>query len=1215
MLAIYLLGSFQVRLYNQPLLRLETGKTGALLAYLATEIGKAHSRRTLAELLWPDRSNTEALSSLRFALSNLRAVLQDRQSPHPILLIDRSQVRLNAQANIWVDVSAFQDQVIKYETSVRNGTDLSLEAIKTTLALYRGHFLKNFNFGDSLEFETWALYRREQFERQYIYSFQLLAQRLEAIADFSQAEEAYRAILELQPWDENIHRRIMQLLTVNGQYGAALAQYEVCCRALRELEIEPGRETNLLFHHIKKEQASPSKTGVWSQESLDEQSAQPFVFRERELNRLDAFLTRVLAGQRQIAFITGEAGSGKTALMHEFAGQALARHPQLLVVGGRCDSFAGLGQPFQPFIESVQVLAGEWGSLNWAEQLTSEGQERLQQAVPLVAQALVKFSPDLLDRFIDRSGLALRLPGRDKDQQLLPPWQKTLNTTPAVPAVSVGLETQVLFEQVTNFFQEITRKRPLVLLLDDLQWADPGSLSLLFHLSRRLALGGCRLFIVGAYRPHDLLSPPSGAAHPLLPLVRELQRDFGDIELDLERAAGRPFIDALLDAEPNALDESFRARLSRATGGHALFTVELVREMRGQGGLVRDETGRWIESSTLNWGQLPARVEGVIAGRLERLPAARLALLSAASVEGETFSAEVLAGALNLDEAHVLNELNGTLSRSRLVRALGLERPLASSGQRPSPSSEQPSSASSSRRLSYFTFQHALFQTYLYNQLNAIERIHLHEAVGYTLERFYGEESAVTAAQLARHFENARLPEKAADYLLLAGQRAYRLAASKESIALYHHALNLLDASTSSALVASTSSTPAVSADSATALAKLGPNRARRELDLQLALYASLINVNDRGDPEQDTALERAYKLAENLDDPKCMFQVLRNLIEVKSSQGKIRQALSFARQFMNLTQQTREVEYMTMGHYLVSTSYFLLGELAPARAQLEKALVLYHRQFTDSSNPSSPVMLDLAVQIQAWLSLAFWAMGFPDQALAHNQEVLVTVKSARTPLMAISLSSSILILHAVSRRAEGVRECTELLQLLIIEKNLVALQPWLSFYQGWLLVHGDQVQDKEIGLAQIRTTLSSLTAIRPYRLMILAEACLLTGHYEDGQKAVDEALALAAETNSRMGEAEVFRLRGDLILAINSEQKKEAIECYQRAIEIAQQQEAKSWELRAKISLARLWAGQGRTEEARELMAGIYDWFTEGFSMPDLVEARELLVELGRST
>ena len=181
-------------------------------------------------------------------------------------------------------------------------------------------------------------------------------------------------------------------------------------------------------------------------------------------------------------------------------------------------------------------------------------------------------------------------------------------------------------------------RRPLLLILDDLHWADASSISLLFHLARRLA--GSSILILGAYRPEEISLGREEKEHPLAGVLAEFKRLFGNTEVELrqDEVTGRSFVDALLDAESNAFDEKFRLRLAESTRGHPLFTVETLQNLREQGHVYRDRRGRWVESPTLSWEALPRRVEGVIEKRISRLaPALRRALL-AASVEGEEFT-------------------------------------------------------------------------------------------------------------------------------------------------------------------------------------------------------------------------------------------------------------------------------------------------------------------------------------------------------------------------------------------------------------------------------------------------------------------------------------------------------------------------------------------------------------------------------------------------
>ena len=214
-----------------------------------------------------------------------------------------------------------------------------------------------------------------------------------------------------------------------------------------------------------------------------------------------------------------------------------------------------------------------------------------------------------------------------------------------------------LFQQVTNLFRALAQEEPLLLILNDLQWVDAASAALLFHLGRRLA--GSRILIAGAYRPEEIAPRPANPRdprtipHPLRKVLAELQRQFGDVLLDLAAAQepeGRHFVDSLLDAEPNHLGESFRSALFAHTGGHPLFTVELLRAMQEREDLIQDDGGAWLEGRTLDWDTLPPRVEGIVHARIGRLDNDLRDLLSVASVEGEAFTAQVVARVQGLSD-------------------------------------------------------------------------------------------------------------------------------------------------------------------------------------------------------------------------------------------------------------------------------------------------------------------------------------------------------------------------------------------------------------------------------------------------------------------------------------------------------------------------------------------------------------------------------------
>jgi predicted ATPase len=312
--------------------------------------------------------------------------------------------------------------------------------------------------------------------------------------------------------------------------------------------------------------------------------------------------------------------------------------------------------------------------------------------------------------------------------------------------------------------------------LDDLHWADLSSISLLGHLIHRIA--EFPVLLVGAYRPEEVTQGRDGQRHPLSDLLSEIKRRFGDIWIDLEKneqTTGRAFVDALLDIESNQLDETFRERFLHHTGGQPLFTVELLRDMQTRGDLQKDEKGRWIESPGLTWDTLPARVEGVIEKRMRYLDDTLKEVLSVASVEGEEFTAEVIARALGKNERELVQQLSGELEKKyHLIAAQGTRR--LEPGE---------------QRLSSYRFRHNLFRTYIYHNLDEIEQSYWHEAIGNVLEQMYAQKLESVVIQLARHFEKAGLASKAIDYWMQAGNAAAQVYANAEAIVSYRQALSL----------------------------------------------------------------------------------------------------------------------------------------------------------------------------------------------------------------------------------------------------------------------------------------------------------------------------------------------------------------------------------------------------------------------------------------
>jgi len=794
-LSIRLLGPLQVTLDGEPVTGFESDKVRALLAYLAVEQGAPQRREKLAGMLWPDWPERSARTNLRRALANLRKALGDHQAAPPFLHISHQAIQFNRTSDAWVDVIACQDPLSVYHPqptgAARPKTEpQAIPQMEEVVALYRGDFLEGFSLAGCPAFEEWMLFEEERLRRLTLEALDHLSGWYERQGRTDRALQHARRQVELDPLRESAHRQIMRLLACNGQRGVALAQYETCRRILaEELGVEPGAETRRLYEQIRDGECQRSalapapipgpelaaRSPIFLAEETAEILSPVFVAREREVARLKGFLDGALAGDGQVVFVTGGPGRGKTALLDEFARRAMETHDNLLAASGNCNAYSGVGDPYLPFRDVMGLLTGDIEARWAAGAISRDHALRLWGALPQAVQALLDHGPHLVPALVPGPALLAR------SRAVAPagaPWLDRLTERVERGAAhSEAKEQSHLFQQVTNLLRALAEVHPLLLILDDLQWADTASVGLLFHLGRRLA--GSRILVAGAYRPEEVALGRAGERHPLETVLAEFKRAFGDVWLDLAEVPaleGRHFLDALLETEPNLLGEEFRKALFELTGGHPLFTVELLRAMQERGDLVQDERGCWVEGPTLRWDTLPARVEGVIEARVGRLEAELRELLSVASVEGEEFTAQVVARVQGIGQRQVLQRLSQELGkRHRLVR-------------------EQSALHLGRQWLSRYRFAHTLFQQYLYHHLGDGERALLHGEVAAVLEELYQghpEGVGAIAPQLARHFAEAGDEGCALRYLILAGDGALAAYANGEAEAYYRRALEL----------------------------------------------------------------------------------------------------------------------------------------------------------------------------------------------------------------------------------------------------------------------------------------------------------------------------------------------------------------------------------------------------------------------------------------
>jgi predicted ATPase len=888
---------------------------------------------------------------------------------------------------------------------------------------------------------------------------------------------------------------------------------------------------------------------------------QLFVGRQSELEQLNRFLKRTMVGHGQVCFVTGEAGAGKTALIRHFLQHAFVAHPDLVATAGSCNAQTGIGDPYLPFRETLTMLTGS-GSSQSASKVAPENALRLRKVLARSIQVLVEIAPDLVGVLVPGASL---LGAVGKAVATKVGWMDQLERLASRPAAAVTEQSHIL-EQYTAFLQHLSTKTPLVLFLDDLQWADGASLGLLFHLARRIDTS--RILILGAYRPNDVALGREGERHPLEPIVHELTRYYGDISVDLDAipdVTSRAFVDAVLDAEPNDLDEAFRQALFHQTGGHALFTVELIRSMQERGDLVREGHGRWVEGDSLEWSALPPRVEGVIAERIDRLDDELRQTLTVASVEGEQFAAEVVARTRAIAEREAIRQLSNDLQKiHHLVSAQGLVR-------------------FEHVQVALYRFLHNLFQRYVYDNLGEAERAFLHRDVGEAMEALYANETEEVAAELARHFEEGGLPAKAAAYRLQAGNRAYRMSAHREAAAHLSRGLELL------------------------ADLPQGAERMQLELGLQALLGTTRIATHGYASTEVEQAYARARELCHILGDPPEVIPVLFGLCLYYMVHGDIEKARAEEAQFLPLAQKAADIGYVLGGHFLLGASILYQGDLELSRWHLEQAVTLYDQ--SRDRDLAYEQGHDPAVVSLLYLSWVLWFQGYPEQATAKMEAGLRLAEALNHPHTSTLAAFFASTFYQLARQWPQCQAEAERALGLAGQGHFPFWQAGCTMLRGSALAQQGRVDEGiaalQEGLARWEVTGSQLAL--PYFRARLAEAYLIAGRREEGLQALDESLGHPEEV---WWLPEQHRLRAELLLLAPGAEVEADAELRQ-ALEVARSQGSRSLELRAATSLVRLLRTQDRMAEGQAELDGIYHSFTEGFETPDLQEAKTLLLEL----
>jgi predicted ATPase len=494
-----------------------------------------------------------------------------------------------------------------------------------------------------------------------------------------------------------------------------------------------------------------------------------------------------------------------------------------------------------------------------------------------------------------------------------------------------------------------------------------------------------------------------------------------------------------------------------------------------------------------------------------------------------------------------------------------------------------------------YLFKHALIQDAAYQSLLRSTRQQYHQRIAQMLETQFPQTVEMQPELVAHHYTEAGLSAQAIPYWQRAGQHALECSANLEAVAHLMKGLELL----------------ATLPDT--------PERTQQELILQTTLGPALMNTKGQAAPEVLQAYARARELCHQVGETPQLFQVLRGLWYFYLHRVELRTARELGEHLLTLAQHIGDSALLLEAHYALGNTLNYLGEFAAAQAHFAQGIDLYdlQRHRTHAFRYGQ----DPGVICRAYGAVTLWFLGYPDQALQRTHEALTLARELAHPF---SLGNALFFAAWVSHfRWEGplTQELAEAVIGLGGEQGSAVFSAAGTIFRGWALVVQGRTpvaglgQEKE-GMAQLQQGLAAWRAtgaevFRPYGLALLAEAYTQVGQPEAGLSLLAEALAMANDKGERRWDAELHRLKGEILLVHSAEHHAEAETCFRQSLDVARRQHAKSWELRAAMSLARLWQGQGKRAEARQLLAPIYDWFTEGFDSADLREAKGLLEAL----
>jgi len=707
---------------------------------------------------------------------------------------------------------------------------------------------------------------------------------------------------------------------------------------------------------------------------------------------------------------------------------------------------------------------------------------------------------------------------------------------------------QKTLEALSAQMETLSRQQPVLMVFEDAHWADPTSLEAFGQVVDRIR--ALRVLLLVTFRP-EFDAPWVRHSYVTALIINRLAEH-----------EARAMIDRIVG--DSQLSASIRQDIIERTDGIPLFVEEMTKAVLEAGS--EAAAARAIAAVPSPTLAVPASLYASLMARLDRLGGSAKELAQIAAAIGREFTHALLASVVNQPEAQLRSALDRLIAAGLLFRR----------GVPPHAT---------------YLFKHALVQDAAYGTLLRGPRRTLHARIAETIESEFVESAESRPELLARHWTEAGVIEKAADLWGKAGQRSLAQSALVEAVEQLTRALDQI---------------AALSATSALR---------REQIKLQVALANALMHVKGYAASETKAAaelarvlVEQAEALGETPEDPLAVFSVLYGPWATSYVAFNGDMMLELAARFMTLAEKQGATVPLMIGHRMVGLSLLSTGRIAQSRAHLDRSITLYdppaHRAM------ASRFGHDNRVAASIYRSWALWMLGYPEAALADAERAITHARElgqAATLMLALCFTSLTYSLCG-SYSAANARLDEDL--ALANEKGAALWRAFGMLSQGCVLAltgkSSDAAQTITAGLAEFRATGSTFWT--PLFLSYLAKAHAELRQFDDAWRCIDEVITAVQATKETLCQAEVHRVAGEIALLSPERDVAKAEAHFERALTVARAQQAKSWELRAAMSMAGLWRDEGKVQQARELLASVYGWFTEGFSTRDLKEAKALL-------